>query len=100
MPLWLWFLIVANMSITEMSLSLMLNSVEFYQATDLPKIVQAGYNLIPYFIFNPQEGKTKVILRAGQMVELDGRRSEVLGNVARMIQQQKCTYIARKEFIS
>ncbi|KAF6158378.1 hypothetical protein GIB67_022458 [Kingdonia uniflora] len=45
-------------------------------ASDLPKIVQAGYNLIPYFIFSPQEGKANVILRVGQMVKLDGRRSE------------------------
>lgn len=27
------------------------------QARDLPKIVQAGYQLIPYFIFSPEEGK-------------------------------------------
>ncbi|GKF04675.1 hypothetical protein Tco_0035343, partial [Tanacetum coccineum] len=35
-PLWelLWFLIVANMSITGMNLSLMLNSVGFYQMQD------------------------------------------------------------------
>lgn len=26
------------------------------QARDLPKIVQAAYHLIPYFIFSPQEG--------------------------------------------
>lgn len=26
------------------------------QARDLPKLVQAGYHLIPYFIFSPQEG--------------------------------------------
>ena len=28
------------------------------QARDLPKIVQAGYHLIPYFIFSPQEGES------------------------------------------
>lgn len=28
------------------------------QARDLPKIVQAGYRLIPYFIFSAEEGKT------------------------------------------
>lgn len=27
------------------------------QARDLHKIVQAGYRLIPYFIFNAEEGK-------------------------------------------
>ncbi|KAF6152327.1 hypothetical protein GIB67_005981 [Kingdonia uniflora] len=47
-----------------------------------------------------QIGKTKVFLRAGQMADLDGRRSEVLGNAARVIQRQTRTYIARKEFIS
>ncbi|KAI9392862.1 hypothetical protein POPTR_006G145700v4 [Populus trichocarpa] len=47
-----------------------------------------------------QLGKTKVFLRAGQMAELDARRTEVLGNAARTIQRQIRTYIARKEFIS
>lgn len=46
-----------------------------------------------------QIGKTKVFLRAGQMAELDARRSEVLGNAARVIQRQTRTHIARKEFI-
>ncbi|KAK2412429.1 Myosin family protein with Dil domain-containing protein [Trifolium repens] len=46
-----------------------------------------------------QIGKTKVFLRAGQMAELDARRSEVLGNAARIIQRQTRTHIARKEFI-
>lgn len=27
------------------------------QARDLPRIVQAAYHLIPYFIFSPEEGK-------------------------------------------
>lgn len=27
------------------------------QARDLPKIVQAAYRLIPYFIFSPEEGQ-------------------------------------------
>ncbi|KAK9204889.1 hypothetical protein WN943_015154 [Citrus x changshan-huyou] len=31
-------------------------------ARDLPKIVQAAYHLIPYFIFNPQEGVSLQIL--------------------------------------
>lgn len=47
-----------------------------------------------------QIGKTKVFLRAGQMAELDARRTEVLGNAAKIIQRQIRTYIAQKEFIS
>ena len=47
-----------------------------------------------------QMGKSKVFLRAGQMAELDARRTEVLGNAARMIQLQIRTFIARKEFIA
>lgn len=47
-----------------------------------------------------QIGKSKVFLRAGQMAELDARRTEVLGNAARTIQQQIRTFIARKEFIT
>lgn len=46
-----------------------------------------------------QIGKTKVFLRAGQMAELDARRTEVLGRAAKTIQRQIRTYIARKEFI-
>jgi myosin-5 len=45
-----------------------------------------------------QVGKTKVFLRAGQMAELDARRSEVLGNAARVIQRRVCTFLARREF--
>ncbi|KAJ0715995.1 hypothetical protein HanPI659440_Chr13g0507791 [Helianthus annuus] len=39
-PLWefLWFSIIANMSITGMNLSLMLNSVGFYQISKLRMI--------------------------------------------------------------
>ncbi|KAF6160765.1 hypothetical protein GIB67_035966 [Kingdonia uniflora] len=33
-------------------------------ARDLPKIVQAGYNLIPYFIFSPQEGSRSTLFAA------------------------------------
>ncbi|PON86367.1 Myosin [Trema orientale] len=47
-----------------------------------------------------QIGKTKVFLRAGQMAELDARRTEVLANAARRIQRQIRTYLTRKEFIS
>lgn len=41
-----------------------------------------------------------MFLRAGQMAELDARRTEVLGNAAKIIQRHIRTYIARKEFIS
>ncbi|XP_057545324.1 dehydrogenase/reductase SDR family member FEY-like [Amaranthus tricolor] len=33
-------------------------------ARDLPKIVQAGYNLIPYFIFSAQEGSRSTLFAA------------------------------------
>ncbi|KAL9224326.1 hypothetical protein vseg_000372 [Gypsophila vaccaria] len=33
-------------------------------ARDLPKIVQAGYHLIPYFIFSPQEGSRSTLFAA------------------------------------
>lgn len=33
-------------------------------ARDLPKIVQAAYHLIPYFIFNPQEGSRSTLFSA------------------------------------
>lgn len=46
-----------------------------------------------------QIGKNKVFLRAGQMAELDARRSEVLGRAAKIIQRQIRTHIARKEFL-
>lgn len=47
-----------------------------------------------------QMGKTKVFLRAGQMAELDARRTEVLAKAARQIQRQIRTYLIRKEFIT
>ncbi|KAE8038143.1 hypothetical protein FH972_010683 [Carpinus fangiana] len=47
-----------------------------------------------------QIGKAKVFLRAGQMAELDARRTEVLANAARRIQRQIRTHLARKEFIT
>ncbi|KAL5549552.1 hypothetical protein UlMin_004783 [Ulmus minor] len=47
-----------------------------------------------------QIGKTKVFLRAGQMAELDARRTEILANAAKRIQRQIRTYLTRKEFIS
>lgn len=48
---------------------------------------------------NYQLGKTKVFLRAGQIVELDTQRAEALNNAAKRIQRQVRTFIARKEFI-
>ncbi|KAF3436048.1 hypothetical protein FNV43_RR23140 [Rhamnella rubrinervis] len=46
-----------------------------------------------------QIGKTKVFLRAGQMAELDTRRSEVLGKSASIIQRKIRSYLARRSFI-
>ncbi|KAG8658490.1 hypothetical protein MANES_03G155500v8 [Manihot esculenta] len=46
-----------------------------------------------------QIGKSKVFLRAGQMAELDARRSEVLGRAARLIQRKVRSYFCRKRFI-
>ncbi|KAJ8754564.1 hypothetical protein K2173_005725 [Erythroxylum novogranatense] len=46
-----------------------------------------------------QIGKTKVFLRAGQMAELDARRSEVLGRSARVIQRKVRSYFCRKHFL-
>lgn len=47
-----------------------------------------------------QIGKTKVFLRAGQMAELDARRSEVLGRSAAIIQRKVRSHLARRSFIS
>uniref|UniRef100_A0A803LAF0 Myosin-6-like n=1 Tax=Chenopodium quinoa TaxID=63459 RepID=A0A803LAF0_CHEQI len=46
-----------------------------------------------------QIGKTKVFLRAGQMADLDARRSEVLGRSASIIQRKIRSYLARRSFI-
>ncbi|KAK9288816.1 hypothetical protein L1049_017281 [Liquidambar formosana] len=46
-----------------------------------------------------QIGKTKVFLRAGQMAELDARRSEVLGRSASIIQRKVRSFLGRKSFI-
>ncbi|KAK2993355.1 hypothetical protein RJ640_007622, partial [Escallonia rubra] len=45
-----------------------------------------------------QIGKTKVFLRAGQMAELDTRRSEVLGRSACIIQRKVRSYFGRKSY--
>ncbi|KAL7582247.1 hypothetical protein Lser_V15G41794 [Lactuca serriola] len=47
-----------------------------------------------------QIGKTKVFLRAGQMAELDARKSQKLSSTAKIIQRQIKTYIARKYFLA
>ncbi|KAL6861303.1 hypothetical protein ACP4OV_017003 [Aristida adscensionis] len=47
-----------------------------------------------------QIGKTKVFLRAGQMAELDARRTEVLSAAAKTIQGKIRTHIMRKRFLS
>ncbi|KAM0914352.1 hypothetical protein ACQ4PT_011551 [Festuca glaucescens] len=47
-----------------------------------------------------QIGKTKVFLRAGQMAELDARRTEVLSVAAKTIQGKMRTHIMRKKFVS
>ncbi|CAH8264422.1 unnamed protein product [Arabidopsis lyrata] len=46
-----------------------------------------------------QIGKTKIFLRAGQMAELDARRTEVLAGATTLIQRQIRTYLTRKEFL-
>ncbi|MFS7902386.1 putative myosin ATPase [Helianthus anomalus] len=46
-----------------------------------------------------QIGKTKVFLRAGQMAELDARRTEVLGRSASIIQRKVRSFIAQKSYI-
>lgn len=46
-----------------------------------------------------QIGKTKVFLRAGQMAELDARRTEVLGRSASIIQRKVRSYMAQKSFM-
>ncbi|KAL6614620.1 hypothetical protein ACP70R_036890 [Stipagrostis hirtigluma subsp. patula] len=46
-----------------------------------------------------QIGLTKVFLRAGQMAELDARRTEVRNNAARGVQSQFRTHVAREQFL-
>ncbi|CAD5318997.1 unnamed protein product [Arabidopsis thaliana] len=46
-----------------------------------------------------QIGKTKVFLKAGQMAELDDRRTEVLGRAACIIQWKFRSYLTRQSFI-
>ncbi|CAM0956684.1 unnamed protein product [Alopecurus aequalis] len=46
-----------------------------------------------------QIGKTKVFLRAGQMAELDARRTEILSCSASKIQRKVRSFLARRNFI-
>ncbi|CAN0915754.1 XI-2 [Linum grandiflorum] len=46
-----------------------------------------------------QVGKTKVFLRAGQMAELDARRTEVLARSATTIQTKVRSYYCRKKYV-
>ncbi|XP_019422451.1 PREDICTED: myosin-6-like [Lupinus angustifolius] len=55
----------------------------------LEKIGNKGYQI----------GKTKVFLRAGQMAELETRRSEVLGKSASIIQRKVSSYLAHRSFV-
>ncbi|KAG8099976.1 hypothetical protein GUJ93_ZPchr0013g37336 [Zizania palustris] len=55
----------------------------------LEKVNLSGYQI----------GKTKVFLRAGQMAELDARRTEVLSCSASKIQRKVRSYLAHKQFI-
>eukprot|EP01018_Ginkgo_biloba_P007667 Gb_30020 [translate_table: standard] len=72
-----------------------------------PEIIDGNYDektateklLQKLNLSNYQLGKTKVFLRAGQIVELDARRAEALNNAAKVIQRKLRTFIARKEFI-
>uniref|UniRef100_A0A8R7TW35 Uncharacterized protein n=1 Tax=Triticum urartu TaxID=4572 RepID=A0A8R7TW35_TRIUA len=51
-------------------------------------------------IFSDQQiGRTKVFLRAGQMAELDARRTEVRNTAARGVQSQLRTHVAREQFL-
>ncbi|CAA6666193.1 unnamed protein product [Spirodela intermedia] len=65
-----------------------------------PEILDGNYDdKVACQKFWTKWGKNKVFLRAGQMAELDARRTEVLVKAARVIQRQIRTHIARKEFV-
>ncbi|XP_020405108.1 myosin-17 isoform X1 [Zea mays] len=46
-----------------------------------------------------QIGRTKVFLRAGQMADLDARRTEMRNNAAKGVQSQFRTHVAREQFL-
>ncbi|KAH9785064.1 Myosin-6 [Citrus sinensis] len=63
--------------------------LEGYQLQGRPQSIQ----------FINEIGKTKVFLRAGQMADLDARRTEVLGRSASIIQRKVRSYLSRKNYI-
>nr|KAJ0228604.1 hypothetical protein LSAT_V11C100029560 [Lactuca sativa] len=67
--------------------------VHMSDEVEASKILLEKANLEGY-----QIGKTKVFLRAGQMAEIDARRSEVLGRSASKIQNKFLSYSACKKF--
>ncbi|XP_031262492.1 myosin-16 isoform X2 [Pistacia vera] len=64
-----------------------------YEEKDACKWILAKMELTGY-----QIGKTKVFLRAGQLAELDARRTVVLGGSAKVIQSQVRTLITQKHY--
>ncbi|KAI3676860.1 hypothetical protein L1987_86474 [Smallanthus sonchifolius] len=70
------------------------NVVNISDEVEGSKILLEKANLEGY-----QIGKTKVFLRAGQMAEIDARRSEVLGRSATKIQKKFRGYSACNKFI-
>jgi len=63
----------------------------------LYEIILSSCGLFCCFLL--QIGKTKVFLRAGQMADLDTRRSEVLGKAASIIQRKVRTFLACRSFV-
>ena len=62
-------------------------------------LVSIPFGLSCGLMSNLQIGKTKVFLRAGQMAELDARRTEVLSCSAGKIQRKVRSFLARRNFI-
>lgn len=54
------FFLSASAHCISVYINVSLTLVPMTQARDLPKIVVAAYHLIPYFIFDAQEGKVKL----------------------------------------
>ncbi|KAH9321117.1 hypothetical protein KI387_015756, partial [Taxus chinensis] len=73
-----------------------------------PEIINGNYDeksaaeklLEKLNLCNFQLGKTKVFLRAGEIVELDARRAQALNHAANIIQRYVHAFIAHKKFIS
>jgi len=73
-----------------------------YKNVRYERIKKLNPNSVIYdciMIIHIQIGKTKIFLRAGQMAELDARRTEVLAGATKLIQRQIRTYLTRKEFL-